>query len=308
MTDEQKQVVAPSGGQTDAVTTGDSVELDIRASDPSGDDAWKAFPKQVQAAITYASSNTYDYGPRFRNLELEYEVLSARLMDDEITRVVLEYKPKSKFKGASGSEYLDVDQKGVVQARRQIVVPKESMPWLLIGVASLSLIAAFVLVPLILFVEDEPDLTFVSGRNLYVQSDSPKVQPYVAYDGLDGEGVDREWLIIPEGEGTEIAWVKLTITNPTSGIVSLNINSSAAEITTRDGLTVAPVNISERVRWPADGAEVNQRMNTLSLPLWGSLSLEDGQQVTGFMAFEVPAGSSIRSLRWSATDVVTLRY
>lgn len=301
-------MVAPGGGQMDATAAGQPVDRPTAPGDLSGDEARKAFPRQVEAAIGYAASNKYDYGPRIRNLELEYTVTSALPMSDDITRVVLAYRPAGKFRGAAGSEYLDVDRQGVVQARRQINVAKESMPWVLVGLATLSIVAALVLVPVMLIMEPKGDPLFVAGRTLWVRSGLPKVQPYVTYDAVDSEGAPRKWIIVPEGEGTAIAWVNITLINQISGSVTLAIDTDAVEMITEDGITVRPIDIFERVQWPAEGSTVDSRLNVLDIPLWGNRVLESGQQISGFMAFEVPVGSKFVSLRWAATDVANIRY
>ncbi len=308
MADEQAKSENPQGVESEAPVSGDAAVAELDENRMSEEAAWKAFPKQVQAAITYAQSNKYDYGPKLRKVELEHTVVSARAMDDEITRVVLTYRPTGKFKGQLGNEYLDVDRSGVVQARRQISRPKESMPWILVGVATLSVIAAAILVPLITLVDEQSDPTFVAGRTLFVKSEQPKVGAYVTYDAADAEGTPRTWIIIPDGEGTSIAYVELTIFNETSGVVSLALNSDAAELTTEDGITVRPVDIPSRVQWPAEGAELDPRLEVLALPLWGDRVLRASENIRGFMAFEVPRGSKIRSLRWAATDVANIRY
>ena len=41
----------------------------------AGEDARKEFPVQVDAALAYASENKYEYGPRYRKLDLEYTVV-----------------------------------------------------------------------------------------------------------------------------------------------------------------------------------------------------------------------------------------
>lgn len=310
MTDEKKRTGVPSGGQTGAATGPSEPvdESDLEIEEMSEEEARQAFPRQVEAAIAYAESNKYDYGPRLRSVDLFYTVLSARPMTDEITRVVLGYEPKTRFRGKSGSEYLDVDRDGVVQARRQIRVPKETMPWLLVSLATISIIAAAILVPVIVLIDEKADTTFVAGRTLWVQSDQPRVEAYVTYDALDSEGVPRKWIIVPEGEETSIAYVNLRLINQTSGVVNLAIDTDAVELTTEDGITVRPVDLFERVAWPAEGAEIDPRLNVLAVPLWGNEALPSGQQIEGFMAFEVPNGSKIRSLRWAATDVANLRY
>lgn len=310
LTDEQKLTGVPGGAQTDTAAgePGPVDQRDLDVDHMSEEEAWKAFPKQVQAAITYAESNKYDYGPGLRKIELDYTVLSATSMTPEITRVVLSYKPKNRLKGESGSEYLDVDQDGIVQARRQIRVFKESKPWLLIALAAISVVAAAVLVPLIVFVEDTADRTFVAGRTLWVQSDQPRIGAYVTYDSLDTQGTPRTWIIVPEGEGTSIAYVNLRLINQTSGVVSLAIDTDSVDITTDTGIIVGPVDLFNRVEWPAEDAELDPRLHVLELPLWGDRTLQSEQQLEGFVAFEVPTGSKIVSLRWAATDVANIRY
>ena len=304
MTDEKEKLVEESGEQADVAV----VDQPNGSSQEAEEAAWKAFPKQVQAAITYAGANKYDYGPKFRNLELTYTVVSALNVADDITRVVLSYRPTTKFRGESGSEYLDIGLDGDVLARRQIRIAKESMPWVLMGIAMLSVIAAFVLVPVILLIEDTGDPLFVAGRSLWIRSGEPKVQAYLTYDAVDAENVPHKWIILPDGQGTSIAWVTVTIINGTSGAVSLAIDGDAAALTTVDGITVGPVNVFDQVKIPTDVETLDRRLNITELPLWGSLVLQVNEQVSGFMAFELPSGSKISSLRWSATDTVTIRY
>ncbi len=320
MTDEQTKSGVPGGAQSSnpPIPTSEPAEepeADEQIEAPqaseskiSEDEAWKNFPNQVQAAITYAGENKYDYGPKLRNVDIDHTVVSAAAMSDEITRIVLDYRPTTKFKGKSGSEYLDVDADGVIQARRQIRVPKESMPWVLVGLATLSVIAAAVIVPLIVFVEEKIDTKFVAGRTIWVRSTEPRIDPYLTYDSVDTAGTPRKWIIVPEGEGTEIAYVDLTIDNQTSGVVSLAIDTDSVEVTTEDGISARPIDIFERVQWPAEGAELDPRLNVLTLPLWGDFVLGESQRLEGFMAFEVPTGSKIDLLRWSATDTATIRY
>jgi hypothetical protein len=312
LTDQKENVVDQSGASSEVA---EADQLDDQAAETvtepevsASDAAWKAFPRQVQAAITYASANKYDYGPRFRNLELKYVVTSAERVTDDITRVVLSYRPTTKFRGDSGSEYLDMAVGGDVRARRQIRIAKESMPWVLMGLAMLSVIAAAVLVPVVLILEDEGDPLFVSGRTIWLRSSEPRVQPYLSYDAVDNQETLRKWIIVPDVEGAAIAWVNLTITNQTSGAVSLAIDIDAVTMTTEDNVTVSPIDVFAELKVAAEGEVLDRRLNILDLPLWGDVVLESGQEISGFMAFEVPAGSKLSSLRWSATDSATIRY
>lgn len=308
MTDEQEKTKDENGSDAEAAVAVQPADPNPEPDELAGDAAWEKFPAQVEAAITYAGANKYDYGPKFRNLELEYTVTSAVPVTDDITRVVLSSRPTTKFRGDSGSEYLDVDLNGDILARRQIRIAKESMPWILMGIATLSVIAAIVLVPVILLVEDDGDPLFVAGRTIWIRTTEPKLQPYVTYDAVDNEAVLRKWIVVPEGSDTNIAWVNITLINQTSGAVSLSIDTDAVTLTTEDGLAARPLDIFVDAKVPAEGEVVNPRFNVLELPLWGSVVLESGTQISGFMTFEVPAGSKFRSLRWSATDTANITF
>ncbi len=311
MTEEKQEGTTDADQQdqsVDATTTDVATTPAKESSEDASEKAWKEFPTQVEAALEYARTNTYDYGPSLRDAKIEHKVVSAEAMSERITRVVLEYWPTEKFKGQSGSEFLDVDDTGAIQVRRQLRTPKESMPWVLVGAAALSVVAALVLVPLIFLANDSPDPTFVAGRTIFVKSEQPRVVSYVTYQGNDSTDTPRTWIIVPEGQETAIAYVELQIFNETSGVVTLAIDGDAAELTTEDGITVQPVDMTNRALWPAEDAVLDPRLEVFELPLWGDKSLESGFSIRGFMAFEVPKGSEIASLRWAATDVANIRY
>lgn len=307
MTEAQKRRGAPSGGQTGSMAAGGSGPAQLE-----GEDARRAYPAQVEAALAYAAENKYEYGPKFRNLELTHTVVNARLMTRDIVRVTIEYRPKSKFSGASGSEYFDVDSSGAILARRQIRVPKESMPWVLMGIATLSVLAAAALVPFMLLYDGGGNPLYVSGRTLWILSEEPRSQPYIYYTGPDINGVMKDWVVVPEGEDTEMVMVELTVINQTSGSVTLLVDEDAAQLQTTDGLTVRPINILQRAGPPQTGpghVEPSRRMLVPGfVPMWGNTVLEEDHQLKGFLVFEVPVGSEIDDLRWSATDVATIPY
>ena len=58
-----------------------------------GDRAVERFPTQVRSALEYAASNKYEYGPRLRNAELTWDVVSAESMTNDIVRVRIEFAP-----------------------------------------------------------------------------------------------------------------------------------------------------------------------------------------------------------------------
>jgi hypothetical protein len=42
--------------------------------------------------------------------------------------------------------------------------------------------------------------------------------------------------------------------------------------------------------------------------MWGTLKVNEGEQVTGMLVFEVPRGSTFREMRWKASDSAVIRY
>ena len=272
-----------------------------------GDDARKEFPSQIENALTYVVENKYEYGPKFRDAELDYEVIEIRYMNEGMVRVTLQYTPKEKFRGKPGLEYMDIDEEGNILARRQIRIPKENLPWVLISAAGISVILAVVLIPIILFLDTSSDPLYVGGRTLYFRSGIPEKHEIIYYQGYDNVGDFSDWTIQPKGVGTELVIIDITITNQTSGAVNISIDSEAAELTTNDKISVGPIDPVERSTARdlkvADGLLVEG-----FVPIWGDIVLEEGMQIRGKMVFEVPAGSDLVQLRWKASDIATIRY
>jgi len=147
---------------TGSTSTKPAVEL---ASFEFGDEATKSFPSQVSAALNYAEANKYEYGPRLRDAELTWNVVSAERMAGDIVRVRIEFMPTSGFRGNPGSEYMDIDSGGAVLARRQLSIPKENKPFVLMGFATFSVILAVVAISMMtVFKGEAGDPLYVAGR------------------------------------------------------------------------------------------------------------------------------------------------
>ena len=273
----------------------------------SGDDARAEFPLQLENALTYAVENKYEYGPKFRDVELDYEVVEIRYMNDGIVRVTLQYTPMEKFRGKPGLEYMDVGEDGSILVRRQIRIPKENFPWVLISAAGISVILAVIFIPIILFLDTSSDPLYVAGRTLYLRSGEPEKHEIIYYQGYDSGGDLSDWMIRPKGVGTELVIVDITLTNQTSGAISMSINSEAAELSTNDKLSVGPIDPIERSK--VREKEVDENLLVYGfVPIWGDVVLEEGMQIQGKMVFEVPIGSDVVQLRWMASDIATIRY
>ena len=133
-----------------------------------------AHPTEVAAALRYAAENKYDYGPKLRDADLQWDVNGIEPMGNGISRVFIDYTPSASFRGLSGSEYIDVDSGGAVLASRQIRVPKQNLPTVLIALTVVSLIALAV-VQVLLWAnpfEGGPEL-YVAGRTLWIRAELP---------------------------------------------------------------------------------------------------------------------------------------
>jgi hypothetical protein len=301
---EESQVTEDS---VDAEKSESEVESTGSAVFAFGDEAKTNFPSHVEAAINYAASNKYDYGPRLRNAELEWNVLSAEQMANDIVRVNLQYTPTTGFRGDPGTEYMDIDAGGAVLARRQLTTPKENRPVVLMGITAFSVILAVVLISLMtVFKEEAGDPLYVAGRTLWIRAEVPEQQLFITYAGADSNGVLYNWAMKPDDEANnELVYVEVTLINQTSGTVNLVVDEGAATLLDGDKTAFRPIDSITR----AYSAEPAPKFNVPGfVPLWGSVKLNEGQQVTGMLVFELPAGSSFSELRWRASDSVTIRY
>jgi hypothetical protein len=272
-----------------------------------GDDAISRFPEEVQAALVYAEENRYEYGPRLRDAELTWNVVSAEPMPNGIARVRLEYLPMSGFRGQAGTEYMDIDAGGAILARRLIRTPKENRPLVLIGITAFSVALALVLISLMtVFKHDGGDPLYVAGRTLWLRAERPKPQQYIVYKGADTTGAVHTWAMKPNDvQANDLVYIKVTLINQTSGTVSLLVDENAAKLLDGDRTDYDPVNTLDG----AYPAEMNQRYLVDDfIPMWGSIKLNENEQVTGMLVYEVPKGSSFSQLRWRATDTAVIHY
>ena len=301
-----------SGQQADK---GGSVGIESKDSDSSesgnrisAEDARAQFPRIVNAALEYVRENRYDYGPKLRDADMEWTLSGAEQLDGGVVRTYIGYRPVKSFRGRSGSEYVDVDASGAVVARRQISVPTENLPWVLIGLAAAS-IAVLVGVQVLVWFnpfERGPDL-YVAGRQLYLRSELPRKQNHVEFDAPLESGEVVRWAVSPAGEGTEMVVVEVTLVNATSGTVQMVVDRNAAQLGIVDGISLRPIDILERSysveeqassRWLIPGFRI----------MWGSYTLNRDEQLSGHLVFEAPVGSDFSDFRWDSGDSARVSF
>jgi len=272
-----------------------------------GEEAVKSFPSQVVAALEYAKTNKYAYGPGLRDADLTWNVVSAERMAGDIVRVRLQFMLTSGFRGDPGLEYMDIDAGGAVLSRGQLSIPKENKPFVLMGITAFSVILAVVIISMMtVFKSEGGDPLYVAGRTLWIRSEEPKQQQFITYQAADTEGTLYNWAMKPEDDSNnELVYVKITLINQTSGTVNLVVDEKSSTLMDGNKRTYKPINTISR----AYTAEAAPRYTVPGfVPMWGTVKLNGGEQVIGMMVFELPRGSSFSELRWNASDSVTIRY
>ena len=287
----------------------DEAVVDVSTSENfiEGDAARDSHPTEVAAALSYASENKYDYGPKLRDADLQWDVNGIEPMGNGISRVFIDYTPSASFRGSSGSEYIDVDSGGAVLARRQIRVPKQNLPVVLIALTVVSLIALAV-VEILLWAnpfDSGPDL-YVAGRTLWIRAELPRQQPYVVYTAPSSAGEVNQWAIKPEGQGTEIVIIETVLTNQTSGAVRMVVDREAAELRIKGSIALKPVNVIDR-SYIVETAN-DRYLDPEFRLMWGGFTLNQGEELRGHIVFEAPLGSEFSDFRWLAGDTAVVRY
>ena len=273
-----------------------------------GDDARDSHPTEVAAALQYAEQNKYDYGPKLRDAEFQWEINGVATMDNGISRVFIDYTPSASFRGSSGSEFIDVDASGAVLARRQIRVPKQNLPVVLVALTVVSLVALAV-VEVLLWAnpfESGPEL-YVAGRTLWIRAELPRSQPYVVYNAPSSAGDVNQWAIQPEGQGTEIVIVETVLTNQTSGAVRMVIDGEAAELRIKGSIALKPINVIGR-SYVVESSPNDRYLDPEFRLMWGGFTLNQGEELRGHIVFEAPIGSDFSDFRWLAGDTAVVRY
>jgi len=269
-----------------------------------------AFAREIDAALAFASDNVYAYGPKWSKRKLVWDVASAE-REGEVVRVTLDYRPEGAFKGQPGSEWIEVAADGTVSARNQIRSPREQLPWVLIGIATVAVVAAAVLVPWFLLwgpVEgDDPGAA--RGRALWMRSSEVDVAPRFYFTGLNVAGETHSWIIVPEEEGNELALVRVELHNDSSATAHVLIDEEAARLESADYVRYSPIDPLVRILALAEGEEMEaEYTRTDFIPVWGSVDIGTDEALIGMMIFEVRAGSTFTTFRWLATNHMTRHY
>jgi hypothetical protein len=134
----------------------------------------------------------------------------------------------------------------------------------------------------------------------------PAVVPVLHFQNLDITGNLSSFAISPSTDDRRLAVVQVTLINQQSNDVVVVIDQNAASMLTEAGETVRPIDTVLR----SQGVDrIDPRYSYAGfVPLWTTVSLGAGQQVSGMLVFEVAPGSRFKEFRWDATDSMIVRY
>jgi hypothetical protein len=257
-----------------------------------------------EMALALARADRQPYG-RWKKKDLEYAVAGSEHVGD-ITRVRITYRPASGFRGRPGEEVIQIGAGGDVIAREQLHPPQEAFPWVLTTIAALSVIVAAVLVPLIIFNPVQGDPLYVPGRILWMRVTEPALVTAVHFQNLDINGNQTSFAISPASQAARLAVIQVTLINQQSHDVVVVVDEKAASMLTGADQTVRPI---DTVKASVAVEKLDTRLvYTGFVPLWTTVNLAAGEQVSGMLVFEVPPGTTFKEFRWDATDSMIVRF
>jgi hypothetical protein len=172
--------------------------------------------------------------------------------------------------------------------------------------AALSAVAASVLIPLIIINPVKGDPLYVPGRILWMRVSEPSLVPEVHFQNLDISGNLSSFAITPSNTNLRLAVIQVTLINQQSHEVLVVIDEKAASILDKEGDTHRPI---DSVLRSVPVTAIDPRLTYSGfVPLWTTVNLAAGEQVTGMLVFEVPPGTSFKEFRWDATDSMIVRF
>lgn len=262
----------------------------------------------LEFALDYVKENKYAYGPVFSSVDLIWEVEKVEENNSGVIRIFINYKTSKDSKNF-GSEYIDIDSGLNVLSRRQIKILKEPKPFVLMIATFFSVIIAVISIYIMIFEPFSGDNLYVSGRTLWMRVEKPLSIDSILYESPDTTGQLYYWDIMPTDiDSNQLALVEITLTNQKSNSIKFNVDNEAAELQTADNLRYNPIEILERATVNPNGSSHKGNVVEGFIPIWGSIELNRGEQIRGYIIFEVPKNSDYVQFRWKAADTILVNY
>jgi len=285
------------------IDSDDALPAGVRA-DP---DDHTALSAAETAALAYVDGDRTPYGGPMARRDLSFEVLETQRLGADV-RVRIGYRPASGFSGRSGEEWVLVGPDRDVRTRELISRPKDSQPWVLIAIATLSVIAAVILIPLVIQRSDPTgDPLYRAGRTLWMRASQPEIVDEIQYGGRTLNGDSVNFRIAGPGNEWNLAVVHVSLFNQTSQQVSVNINEEAATMVGVDGEEYSPLNVVTHSVGMSGPIDPRYRYPDF-IGLWRSIVIRATESVAGMLIFEVPPDFEADRMTWKASDTIAIGF
>tara|TARA_Y100000996_G_scaffold368774_1_gene315358 strand:- start:363 stop:848 length:486 start_codon:yes stop_codon:yes gene_type:complete len=144
---------------------------------------------------------------------------------------------------------------------------------------------------------DDPTGSSARGRNLEIYSDFPEIVDQAVFE-LDG----KTRLFAPSASNREIVVVNTKITNRTTTVIPIVVDTESVMLGDRRGKKYPPIN-------PYNVESVNSEEAVNASPiLWGTFELARGYQIEGFLIFDVPKGLLLGTLFWDEVEYIPVDF
>ena len=142
-----------------------------------------------------------------------------------------------------------------------------------------------------------------NGRNLEIYADFPVVTEQAFFE-LDGETK----VITPSASNRQIVVVNTKITNRTTTVIPLIVDTESVMLGDRRGKKYPAINpyqhsnIVEYINVEIEGVE------NVSPVLWDTFQLARGYEIEGFLIFDVPKGLLLGTLFWDEIEYLPVDF
>ncbi|MBI2936037.1 MAG: hypothetical protein HYY31_04440 [Chloroflexi bacterium] len=140
----------------------------------------------------------------------------------------------------------------------------------------------------------------VRGRNMILRVTQIRFVDEVPYYHLG-----KHYVIRPTENGNTLAVARVTINNHRSAELSMYADLKVAKVEDSQNLPYGVLDPFER------GIEVEQPLKDEGLYqpfIWGTISLGQGYEITGWMVFEVPKGTQVARFVWEQGEYIVVRF
>jgi hypothetical protein len=173
-----------------------------------------------------------------------------------------------------------------------------------INIKKFNMVCLLILASLFVNIACEDDITgaIENGRNLEIYADFPEIVTQAVFEF---EGDTR--LISPSASNRQIVVVKTKITNRTTTVIPLVVDTETVMLGDRRGKKYPPINPYESSEI-VESSTIKEGKKNVSPILWEAFDLVRGYEVEGFLVFDVPKGLLLGTLFWDEVEYIPVDF